>query len=498
MENKFDPYEELSLLPATLVPGIPYHKDLLANEYHLSGSRMSGKTRRLVKEIVKSHIVALKYGFKIKTYAFRNMNKDVKESIYQEFLDELERVGVEFTQVLSSLTIVFAKGNEITCKGLHTQNNTGGAILSGIAGNNNARRVYIWFEEAYQISKADRQSVKEAMRDADEVIELNSCNPWLLQNEYIQFLNDRMPFSKEALQLLYHQKGRFREIYNDEATGIKREIKRILIYTNWRANQYLKETDMIKMLELEVLDPKRAEVASWGMPGAEEGSIFSQYMGRVNPVEWYESIAEVSIGIDYGEALSATTASLWARDSQYMRIGKIGEFFHSNANFKWNTDSLGKLGPQDLARETMLEIKKWGEKYPFITNQPGGVTCYVDNSATAWMSILQDYARSLGMYWVNFKKCVKIDEYLRIDFWRNLMAEGRIYMNTECKQGLREYDTMIWDERTLGSSTPKAKDENNHTFDADIYCIMKWMNKLKDASRNQIMYKEKTYWVSAH
>ncbi|WP_281042173.1 phage terminase large subunit [Spiroplasma citri] len=167
----------------------------------------------------------------------------------------LEKHNIPFSVNLSTHSFTIPNGTKIICNGLHSQ--TKREKLKAFADLNKYEFAIEWREEADQLTKDDMSEIKYAIRGAKRKFIINSSNPESLKRYIVGYCN----------QLYLLMKQLMRSKWEQTAYIEKWDMKIIIHYTNWRLNSFLPTEEENKILRSEKLDPVRARVWSWGLPG---------------------------------------------------------------------------------------------------------------------------------------------------------------------------------------------------------------------------------------
>lgn len=433
--------------------GLPFSVD----EIHEMGGRKSGKTDAIA--IFAS--IACLLDKKIHVYVFRNFSEDL-----QETFDEFVSIAEGFTSLKLHLSRkeISIGNSKITFKSFHKMNNKNKGKLSGLSGNSKYDYVIVWNEEAYQISKNDMQDQREAVRGCKNILWIFSCNPWTILNDYIKNIVAYYPQNERIISELGQQ------YFFDPFA------RKIINYTNWRVNKWVSETEKRDLLELEIINPIRARVASFGLVGMEEGGIYTQLLPKVSrfikPVTYY------SAGLDYGYKKDATACVIVGTDSDFIDLNILG-------TLKWTNDRLYK-NHKEICAMVVDWIYEKAKKHPRMVRY--GLTVYCDYSNYAFIEMLSDCARAKGFgNWLYFERCKKLSLEVRVGAKIALMSLNRVNVSMDSQELFNEWQLAVWD---TNSTRQIPLDTNNHCDDALDYAIETWIAKLLSHS-NQYLYQER-------
>ncbi|WP_174480395.1 phage terminase large subunit [Spiroplasma endosymbiont of Danaus chrysippus] len=273
------------------------------NKIKQLGSRKSGKT---FSDIEFLGILLMLENINIHAYLIRNMSKQLNDS-WQELKQIIRATYPSINFIISETkkTIEF-NGSKITCKYLHSQDNSN-VKLTGLASNYLYDYVIIWSDERYEITENDYQDLKDAIRGANQLLEIESCNPWSILNEFIKKTINACPQNEKQIINEYEQ---FTIIDNT-----------IYHYQNWKLNTYLKDSDKQQLLEIEKLDPISARVRSHGLVGYESGGIYSHLIHKISRL--LQPSYRFSAGLDYGFKDDALACLLIGFDYNFKFVNVI-------------------------------------------------------------------------------------------------------------------------------------------------------------------------------
>jgi hypothetical protein len=95
-------------------------------------------------------------------------------------------------------------GSEVECRSLHKINNKD-VKLTGLPSCNNYDYVIRYTDERYEVSQNDAQDLTDAIRGSKHLLEINSCNPWSIFNEYIKSIIDYCPQNENLIMRMNEQ-----------------------------------------------------------------------------------------------------------------------------------------------------------------------------------------------------------------------------------------------------------------------------------------------------
>ncbi|WP_342276443.1 phage terminase large subunit [Spiroplasma endosymbiont of Nebria brevicollis] len=410
------------------------------------GSRKSGKT---FSDIEFLGILLMLDNIKIHAYLIRNMSKQLNDS-WQELKQIIKATypTIDFIISETKKTIEF-NGSKITCKYLHAQDNSN-VKLTGLASNYLYDYVIIWTDERYEITENDYQDLKDAIRGANQLLEIESCNPWSILNEFIKKTVTACPQNEKQIINEYEQ---FTIIDNT-----------IYHYQNWKLNTYLKDSDKYQLLEIEKLDPISARVRSHGLVGYESGGIYSHLIHKISRL--LQSSYRFSAGLDYGFKDDAMECVLLGFDYDFKFVNVIDCLKIENKLVRYDNKQLAKL-----VVEFYINL---AQKYNLLYEY--GLTVYCDFSNYTFIEMLNDTAIKYKAHtWLYFKDCVKLRLEFRIGKNIALMATERLNISIQAQLLLDEFRLAIWDPKSI-KQIPLAG--NDHLRDAFDYAIEPYIRNL--------------------
>lgn len=329
--------------------------------------------------------------------------------------------------------------------------------------------------------------ILDGLGGAKNRILLTACNPWTIKNKHIEDVNNFVPYNEHRVK---------NEIsYGDYKDG------RLVVHNQWRVNNFISEADKKRMLLREQTDKKGARVACFGLPGVEDGAIFSGYNAGI---EWIDAVANnyeyinnnfdaISFGIDYGMKNDAFVMNATALKSQaqsdYMieKICMFEEYRIGDANS--GPEQLG-YNDEMLAEDVINNILRLRKSIKLLQNTI--IPIFVDASAIGFIQTLQ--RKILHKQLDNIINVYQAERWnmkdlgdgqlngpmKKIQELRRIMVEGCLEIDVNCHWLQSEIETWSF---VLNSKKDKPQDKNNHSIDAFIYsictlfgCITKYNN----------------------
>lgn len=456
------------------------------DEINQAGARLSGKTHADSEEWAKLCAVAMSNEKKIALYGFRKWNKDIGE-MDKEVFNALDDLGIahlcKITKPNNQRQYTFSNGSFIRIAGIHTQS-TSKIALKGLASCSDYDLAISWREEANEFNKAEVQAIDFAIRGAKRYVKWSSCNPDVLYQDHIQYINARLPFDFEKMKRQHEQRK----------TIVENGLTKLFHYTNHKINPYLSESELSQLEELRVLDPEKAYCWYWGMPGAISESIFVRYVSIAKTTRDFTPSYFVG-GIDIGQADSPTghpsACSLFSVGYQGARIKafKESEYYHSNATMQFKNSV-------ELAKDMIAFYVDMAREFPLMRK---GITVYVDygSGGLTFIDRLVELANDRLLNWLSFEPVDK-EIWLtkdRIDFTQISIIRGDLGYNwNRCPQTLRQYNLIQWKPQTGNSYELKMLDLNDDTWDSDMYALMQVARQIMQQSDNShLLDKSSTF-----
>lgn len=416
----------------------------------ITGSRISGKNQA-VEEFC---CLAMCLNDSVGVEAFRFMNKD-KEELDNNLRDAFERIHA-MSFLNRQKYYMQIKKNYMRVEGVFTQNREKVKLAGRYQPYKKYKIIFIdeFFEFTHERYFLD---IYSAIRNYDNLIVIRIANPWLETHWWVHPL---YYFTREEeAEFMYSGWKTFNT------------PNHIVIWCNWRINSYLPEAKREHYRLMEINNPQRARVESFGLPGSLSGSIYGDYLndisGLLQPSSFFVG------GLDYGHVRDAMTCCLLGTDTQFNNINYIDEYYY---------DPLGnvKKSIPKLAEEIIVFYMNLANKYPLIKK---GLVIYCDSAERSFISRLNEEARrKMGFYsYLTFKPCIKLKIISRVDKKIMLMGERRLNIAPHCVNVLRELRLSVWDENKV---EPTPVDRNNHTLDALDYAITGWWKNLNSNLTN--------------
>ncbi|WP_164107402.1 PBSX family phage terminase large subunit [Spiroplasma citri] len=464
------------------VPNAPW-KEIYnpADEYNEIGSRYSAKTFMIKDNVVgKCCAISLLVGKPIFIIAVMKMNKDIRNGVFKNIQNTLNDMNINYKVNLSENSFTLDNGTYIICKGLHSQ--TKREKLKAFADLNKYEFAIEWREEADQLTKDDMSELKYAIRGAKRKFIINSSNPESLHRYIIKYCNEIMLFNEQILLSKYpDQIGKFKINYYEKNKKLTKTV--IIHYSSWRLNPYLDDNVILDQLETEKLDPVRARVWSWGLPGQVQGAVFARYL-KFTKLTW--NFDKILGGVDFAQADSPnghkTSASLWVYNSTLKKVHKIGKYTHSNATMEYK-DTFEQAN--DIIQFYLSSLKN---STIFIES---GLTINVDYGAggRAFIDVLNK--EKIKYRYGKLLRFEEVDKSMwsvtnRVNSFIAAMISDKMTHDLILEETNTEYPMIQWKEKPNGGKE-EIVDLYDDEFDADYYALSEYIREIVQSSTNRLI-----------
>ncbi|QED24875.1 PBSX family phage terminase large subunit [Spiroplasma citri] len=428
----------------------------LVNEINQIGSRHSGKTLSNLEMFAELIKISMLIKEPIFIFASMKMNKDIRDSIFQNIWNTLEKHNIPFSVNLSTHSFTIPNGTKIVCRGLHSA--TKREKLKAFADLNKYKLVIDWREECDQYNQNDINEIDFALRGSQNKITINTCNPESLKRYIVGYCNQLLPFNEEIMRSKWEQTAYIE----------KWDMKIIIHYTNWRLNSFLPKEEENKILRLEQLDTERARVWSWGLPGNTSGSIFARYIDIMQATDIIQPTKLLG-GVDIANATSpkghTTAASFWLYNSFDKKAYKVAEYTHSNATQQFKTEL-------EQVKDILEFYNNQLNKYFNLIQQ--GISINVDDSAFSTLQSLsrEKYNYNFGQY-MTFKPAQKQKFKVRhrVEAFTMLINTNQLkWLWEKCPVSKNQYELIQWEDKPEARED-KVLDLYDDTFDSDFYAL---------------------------
>ncbi len=422
-------------------------------EINLSGARKSGKTMAVYLFIIA---IFLTPSISADIYMLRNQVNDAWE-LYSDIVEWLQETNSKAINYNSTRRHIRYMGKVIRVMGLETNKKAVGKtnIKAGLKSGKGKQYGIIFFEEATEFNQDKINAFMEAIRGYKHIIIIKAANPWSIKNFFISYCNENMRYEEDQLidkGYQFYQKG-----------------NKLFHYTTWIHNTYLQPWEREALLDLVDLDPARAKISTYGMPGVAEGTIYSGYYEKIKdikdlPTNWRAQVREFKGGVDWGIRRDATVAHLWASTYGYKHIIGLDRYRHTNT-----ANRLYKSSTQ-MVQEIIQFYIEQKLRFNFRDIEVG-----VDNAAFGIIEMLNQEAANRGLSrWLFFKPSIKFPILDRIDLFSIKMRMGDFYVDKKRMSGwLEEIETSQYEENITGKRV--RVDINDHEINAGEYALAEEM-----------------------
>lgn len=359
----------------------------------------------------KSKVTALKCIYNLIRYpwasliVYRKYFKDHKESTFSDLLWALDcfklRQGIDYTINMTTLKITFIKTNQVILF-IGVQE----ALSTTSLSNRNTSLAFTWFEEAYQLeSESDFDTIIEGMRlnnnaPTDAFLQVNiTFNPWSERH----WLNDKFFKTKKEDALI--------------------------MSTNYRINEFLREEDILEMEEIKRNNPRRARIVVDGEWGIESGLVFED---RYKVRDFEPKQLPILRGIDYGETNDPTAYVAFYIDVHERKIYIFDEYYKRNKR-------------QDDILNELFKTRQLKNQIVFAETKPAYNSYFSEWGST----IIQAY---------------KPTDSNAIPYQLQMLTGYEIIIHPRCVNFIMEIENYALDEKT-----GKPVDKDNHLMDAFRY-----------------------------
>lgn len=457
---------------------------LLVDEINLVGGRKSAKTT--TKQLIDAFIAMLGLDY-VGFASFRNEVQD-SEELLNDYCETFDAYEIPY-KLNKSKKIIQIANSKIRVFGLNNNRKGNKAKKSGMTKFGNVKYIIAFFEERFEFSETDVQAAKEAMRSINpdntnvQVLIVNACNPWAKSSPYIQYCGKYQTWDINKLKTTGSQIG----FYNiDIGEG---KVKRTIFhYTNWRvAKNYLSESEINQILDTWNIDKKRASTTDWGLPGYEEGAIYTHLLNNLGRAI-YQEHQYLTGGMDYG----------WGRDE---RSGKTAAHFigYSIGNGidvygEYTTNNHTRVKTPDQVVDEV--VKFYYEQMKMYCNNVGWASPFnlkvrVDNASVGIIALLNNQARKYKLSWLQFVKCRKFPVNDRIEIVCSAMSRSQLRLGPDVKLLKGEMELSYYED----TETQKRAKDNDHSINAFEYGIEPFMYKIaKDTGLTRLAVKGEAKW----
>ena len=464
-------------------------------ELNLVGGRKSCKSTSL---FLLYYLLA-NLPFKVGLIAFRNEQGDAGE-LFSDMLESFDTYDLPYKSQVSKKTIQIGI-NKIRIIGLNSMKK-GKAKKSGLSRIGNCKYIFRFLEERFEFSEKDVLSIKEAVRgmtlveedkdgnliereDDYQLIDFNSCNPWAKSSPYISYCSKYQLWDINILRKTGSQFGKYKiPLGKDGDKGFKTAI---FHYTNWRAGVgFVPQADINNILDTWNFDRKRAQTVDYGLPGYEEGAIYTHLLDKIGPTIQREQDFLIA-GVDYGwgrDPASGKTVAIFGGATIENGVDVYGEYTQDNHRQVKSPDMVAREIVEFYFHQMRIYCNSVSS-YRFFN-----LRVRVDNMAIGFIQILNSTAKNCGHTWLTFGRCKKYPIQDRIEITLALMSKFMLRLNNNVNLLKAEMELSFYVE---GEVQKRAK-VNDHSLNAFEYALEPLMYKFsRTMNLNHISSKD-TKW----
>jgi len=439
------------------------------DELNLVGGRKSGKSSAI---ILLFYILA-KLPVQLGLVAFRSQYKQQAE-LFRDFVKTYKAYGLPFRAVPTQGSIYIGQ-NEIRIIGLNSLSKDKTAQTSGLGKFANAKYIFRFFEERFQFTEDNISDIVESVRGITkeinsnlQIVDINSCNPWAKSSPYISYCALHQNWDLKQLKLTGSQIGKY---LIPVGKGKETLYKRVIFhYTNWRvAKDYLSRIEIMKILDTWSTNKKRAATVDYGLPGYEDGAIYTHLLDNLAPTIIREQTWLLA-GVDYGwgrNARSGKTVALFCGATMEDGIDVYGEYNQDNHKVVKSPDVVA----EEIVRFYFYEMKSYIRQIGEVYFLPLKVR--VDNMSVGLIQILNSTSKKYGFRWLTFQKSVKFPVNDRIAITLGLMSKFMLRLNDKVDTLKGEFELAHY----IDGDLEKRAKVNDHALNAFEYAIEPVMYK---------------------
>ena len=457
-----------------IVKAVKANKHIPISAFHLIGSRKSAKTTSII--ILWAALCLYCPNGNWGWMSWRKFMKD-SEFLFEDIIAILEAYGVPYSAKRTNGNYqITVNGQTMRILGINNNRKGLGAKRAGLPRFGNVKYAFIFFEERFEFTTEEVQSIMEATRsisainDKDnrtQMIVLNACNPWAKSSPYITYCAKIQQWHIPTLKATGSQLGIY-DINISNDPNDKRTKRELFHYTNWRvAKQYLGESEIKNLLDTWNFDKARAAVVDLGLPGYEQGAIYTHVLNFIQQTI-YQEHEFILGGMDYG----------WGRNES---AGKTVCLFGgaSLSGEGYGLDIYNEYVQSNYEKEKRID-KVMSEIVDFYVNSmreycnrigwaaPFPLKVRVDNAAAGVIDMLNVEAQKRNYNWLKFVNCKKEDIQNRIEITLWLMGKHLFRINSNNVKLLKEeFELSNYEE----GNKQKRANVNDHAINAYEYMI---------------------------
>ncbi len=452
---------------ADIIQAVKDNKPLPIYRINDIGSRMSSKTWSTIDGVILCSVANV-----VKTDAFRHFKGKDRQELFDQFGKQLDALGIlEKVEVhKSNMTYTFPNGSVIEVGGLHSPTQKGEVKLTGKSASTKFKYHFAIAEERYEISDTDWSDVLQALRGSANFMEIHMANPWILTNDYVNYINENLPFNLEELK----NKGEQFKIIDKEQELLGGKIikyKEIFHITNYQINHHLTDMDKMKLEIAAKHDPHRANTILYGFYGTPKGAIWKWVLPKMRQKSIKKPVVFIG-GVDYGERNDPTAAYVIGFASENQEAQIMHEYYEYGNKQGRDTNV--------LAEEVVNHYLDFIEKHNL---KQSSFEVFVDGSAIPFITALNTYTEDIGysdilhFYQQTDKK--KVAD--RIEQLKTLASFGIIKVEEKsCPNLIRELNEQVYNDK-VGRTSIDYVSGDDHGTDAIYYGIVtRWVELLEN------------------
>lgn len=471
-----------------IVRAVKLKKKIPVDVFHLIGGRKSAKTTTLVILWIALCVFCDTDSFG--WMSWRKMVQD-SENLYEDIIAILEAYEVPYTSKKAKTNYqITVNGNTMKILGINNQRKVAGAKRSGLPRFSSVKYAFIFFEERFEFDNNEIQSILEATRSISainnkdtktQLVVLNACNPWAKSSPYIAYCAKIQPWSVPTLKNTGSQLGIYdiKVSLDEKDKTTKREL---FHYTNWRvAREYLGESEIKQILDTWNIDKVRAATVDYGLPGYEQGAIYTHVLNFIQESIFQEHEYLLG-GMDYGwgrNENAGKTVCFFGGASlggEAYGIDIYNEYVQSNYEHAKRIDKVA----EEIVSFYVNSMREYCNRIGW--NAPFPLKVKVDNAAAGVIDILNIEAKRRRYDWLRFVNCKKEDIQNRIEITLWLMGKHLFRINSNNVKLLKEeFELSNYED----SPKQKRANINDHAINAYEYMIEPVMWKF---ARNKMNY----------
>lgn len=463
MRQLIPKYQYLDSIAKRIAAPNSIDKNWLIDEYHLSGSRHSGKTTCVGIELAKCIALVQAsnyYNNKLAIYSFRRLSTQANE-LDKEVQIALDDIGIEYNYTKFNRTYKFKNGSQWKVMSVYSP--SGSVNLKGESGVD-ADYIITWVEEANELKQRDFENIYFSVRSKNpwcKNIKITTCNPDLIYQDHIKFLNEHAPFSHYEMKT-YNEQFTIKNILNK---------RRLFHYGNFKINPYVAEDIKRELEELRVWRPVQAIPWYYGLPGSLSGSVFGNYLPTKKSVrDWVANTYRGGLDFGAGESPQGhpTSCVFVSVNFNNTKFHVEREYSHSNAKGEFKST-------HDIARDVAnfyiqcCDIFKVRKPFDLICDYGGGGIPFADT--------LKSFLRDFGYEHLIKVKFVDKSKFMlndRVDITQILLAKKDLSWDDNVCPELTRTMNLIKYKDVKNEETYKLAlvDLNDDLWDSLCYSIM--------------------------